>query len=174
MIRFPVRGAADITLPAVESRAVFADPSGRRHRILRLAGLGVAALLATCLGAVVVALTGGPHAPFTRWAAPQVLAASPTGHAAPQAAGHVTARSHASRSVTATGVPVTGQKPGIATKTVTPTATAHPSVVPSPRPTSSPKPSVTPQPSLSPTPTKSGGGTSPTQTPTQGSFAGAS
>ena len=64
-----------------ESGPVFADPSGRRRRVLRYAGLAAAAVLAACLGAVVVATTGGPQAPFTQWAAQQLPAASASGHA---------------------------------------------------------------------------------------------
>ncbi len=59
----------------------------RRH-VLRLAGLGVAVMLAICLGAVVVAMTGGPQAPLTQWAAPRPPAGTPSGHAAQQGAAH--------------------------------------------------------------------------------------
>jgi len=54
----------------VEPEAVFADPSGRRRRIMRRLGLGLAAALAACLGVIAVAVAGGPQAPFTHWAAP--------------------------------------------------------------------------------------------------------
>ena len=46
------------------------------------AGLGAAVALAGCLGAVAVAMTGGPKAPFTQWAAPQTPASTPGGHGA--------------------------------------------------------------------------------------------
>src|SRR5205807_9384880 len=62
--------------PAVHSRPVFTDPSGRRRRAMRRIGLVSAAALAICLGAVVVAMAGGPAAPFTNWAAPRVPAAA--------------------------------------------------------------------------------------------------
>src|SRR5882757_2441442 len=61
--------------PAVHSRPVFTDPSGRRRRVMRRIGLVSAAALAICLGAVVVAMAGGPAAPFTDWAAPRAPAA---------------------------------------------------------------------------------------------------
>jgi hypothetical protein len=67
------------TLLPVESRPVFADPSGRRRRIMRRVGLGSAAALVVCLGAVVVAVAGGPQAPFTDWAAPHARAAAVPG-----------------------------------------------------------------------------------------------
>src|SRR5215472_3344725 len=72
--------------PVVESGPVFADSSGRRRRVLRYAGLAAAAVLAICLGAVVVAMTGGPQAPFTHWAVQQPVAA--TGTVSPRADGH--------------------------------------------------------------------------------------
>jgi len=56
---------------------VFADPSGKRHRVLRRAGLSAAALLvAAFAGAVIMAMSGGPQAPFTQWAVPQAPASS--------------------------------------------------------------------------------------------------
>src|SRR5437867_13362085 len=63
--------------PAVHSRPVFTDPSGRRRRFMHRIGLVSAAALAICLGAVVVAMAGGPAAPFTDWAAPRAPAAAP-------------------------------------------------------------------------------------------------
>ena len=62
--------------PAVHSRPVFTDPSGRRRRAMRQIGLVSVAALAICLGAVVVAMAGGPAAPFTNWAAPRAPAAA--------------------------------------------------------------------------------------------------
>jgi len=55
---------------------------------MRFAGLGAAAALAVCLGSVVMAMTGGPQAPFTQWAA-QPAQASPSGGHNSQAAGHL-------------------------------------------------------------------------------------
>src|SRR5215472_13745192 len=43
-------------------------------------GLGSAAALVVCLGAVVVAVAGGPRAPFTGWAAPHALATAVPSH----------------------------------------------------------------------------------------------
>jgi hypothetical protein len=73
--------------PLAESGPVFADPSGRRHRVLRYTGLAAAAVLAACLGAVIVAMTGGPQAPFTQWAAQRLPATSASGHASARPAG---------------------------------------------------------------------------------------
>jgi hypothetical protein len=53
---------------------------------MRFAGLGAGAVLAVCLGAVVLAMTGGPQAPFTQWAVPQAQAGSQSGHPAQDAA----------------------------------------------------------------------------------------
>src|SRR6185437_7853980 len=49
------------TLPFVESRTVFADLSGRRRRLIRRLGIASACALTICLGAVAVALAGGPQ-----------------------------------------------------------------------------------------------------------------
>jgi hypothetical protein len=64
----------------MESRPVFADLSGRRRRIMQRVGLGLAAVLVVCLGVVVVAVAGGPQAPFTGWAAPQARVAAVPSH----------------------------------------------------------------------------------------------
>lgn len=66
--------------PAVQTSPVFADPSGRRRRVMRRIGFTSAAALAICLAAVVVAIAGGPTAPFTEWAAPQAPAAASHGN----------------------------------------------------------------------------------------------
>ncbi|MBO0836848.1 MAG: hypothetical protein J2P28_15265 [Actinobacteria bacterium] len=65
-------------------RPIFADPSGRRRRLMFRMGIAAAVALAACLGAVVVAIAGGPQAPFTQWAVPGSGAAS----GANKAAGH--------------------------------------------------------------------------------------
>src|SRR6266576_5687070 len=72
----PVRDQRRYT-PAVHSKPVFTDPSGRRRRVMRRISLVSAAALAICLGAVVVAMAGGPAAPFADWAAPRAPAAAP-------------------------------------------------------------------------------------------------
>jgi predicted lipid-binding transport protein (Tim44 family) len=64
---------------------VFADPSGQRRRLMRWMALGLAALMIACLVAVVVALAGGPEAPFTHWIVPNQPAAAGQGHGSGQA-----------------------------------------------------------------------------------------
>src|SRR5690349_2254916 len=76
--------------PAVHSRPVFTDPSGRRRRAMRRIGLLSAAALAICLGAVVTAMAGGPAAPFTNWAAPHPPAAATHGGTPVRAPAHRT------------------------------------------------------------------------------------
>ncbi len=90
-----------------------------RHHILRLVGLGIAAMLAICLGAVVVAMTGGPQAPLTQWAAPRPPTGEPSGHTAQRGAAHATASGGAA-------VPVSTTPSGRAV----PSASAGPSVTP--------------------------------------------
>jgi hypothetical protein len=58
---------------------VFADASGRRRRVLRRLGLMLAGLMVLFLGAIVVAMAGGPQAPLVQWAAPPHHAASAAG-----------------------------------------------------------------------------------------------
>jgi hypothetical protein len=79
-------------LPLVESGPVFADPSGRRRRVLRYAGRAAVACLAACLGAVFVAMTGGPQAPFTQWAVQPRPATSASGHVSARPAGRASGR----------------------------------------------------------------------------------
>jgi hypothetical protein len=84
-------GLASRYTPPVESRPVFADPSGRRHRIMRKLGIAATSVLVVCLGAIVVAMAGGPQAPLTNWAAPhdQRSGALPgTGGAGPASRSH--------------------------------------------------------------------------------------
>jgi len=89
---------------------------------MRFAGLGAAAVLAVCLGSVAVAMTGGPQAPFTQWAVPQVPA-SPSGGHNSQAAGH----SPGSRSGSAGAQdPVAAGATGAAGAGTTPSQTASP------------------------------------------------
>jgi hypothetical protein len=76
--------------PAVHSRPVFTDPSGRRRRAMRRIGLMSAAALAICLAAVVTAMAGGPTAPFTNWAAPRPPAAATHGGTPVRAPAHRT------------------------------------------------------------------------------------
>src|SRR6266446_5993482 len=60
----------------VDQPPVFADPSGRRRR--RRAGICCAAVLIGCLAIVIVALLGGPTAPFIPWAAAGPPAPAPS------------------------------------------------------------------------------------------------
>src|SRR5215472_1479983 len=122
-------------LLVVESRPVFVDPTGRRRQVLRRTGMGAVAVLVACLGAVVVALAGGPQAPFTHWAAPRPGAPALPGHA----------RSGAHHHSRGTGQPQPDPQAG-----------ALPSATPSARPRPSPRPSAS-----SPVPTNPAGHTPP-------------
>jgi hypothetical protein len=119
----------------VDSRPVFVDPTGRRRRVLRRAGMGAVAVLVTFLGAVVVALAGGPQAPFTHWAAPRPAAPAPSGHA----------RSGAHHQNRGAGLPQPDPQAG-----------ALPPAAPSARPRPWPSPSAS-----SPVPTNPAGHTPP-------------
>lgn len=153
----------------VESRPVFADPSGRRHRVLRFAGIGSMAVLVAFLAAVAMAVTGGPQAPFTHWAVPQASASraahsgdqavtggntkpgAPTspggsGGTAPAGGGTVPAGGTATAGATTPGQSAT------AAPSKTPPASASPSA--SPSPTSG----ATVSPAASPTATTHGHG----------------
>jgi len=110
----------------VESQPVFADPSGRRRRVMRYAGLGLTAVLAVCLGAVVVAMTGGPRAPLTQWAAPRPRVA----------ATHAVTPGHApQRSPDQAIPPLPGSRPGGVTPGASHDAAPLPSAGQSPQPT---------------------------------------
>lgn len=124
---------------------------------MRYAGLGFAAVLAVCLGAIVVAMTGGPQAPLTHWAVQQPAQAAPTGHESDQAAGH---RSAAGRSGGA-------QPSGIAVppgQGSSPTQGASPTADPSPSTSPTAGPSGTATASGSPVPTNKAGKTPPGHT----------
>jgi hypothetical protein len=124
-------------LPVAESRPVFADPSGRRRRVLRYAGRAAVACLAACLGAVVVAMTGGPQAPFTQWAVQPGPAISATDHASAQPAGRAAGRASGGSSGRAASGPaqnVQAAAPGAsapATASPSPSQGASPSAQPS-------------------------------------------
>ncbi|HEX3195061.1 MAG TPA: hypothetical protein VHS30_35290 [Streptosporangiaceae bacterium] len=75
----------------MHSRPVFADPSGRRRRAMRRIGFVSAAALAICLGAMVMAMAGGPTAPFAEWAAPRAPAATAHDGSADRDPAHSTA-----------------------------------------------------------------------------------
>jgi hypothetical protein len=161
---FKIGKAADRYTPVVESGPIFVDPSGRRHRVMRFAGLGAAGVLAACLVAVVVAMTGGPQAPFTQWAAPQAPASGPGGHAFQQAAGHSPDNNRSGSSVPGAAAGSTGlQNPGGAPGSTAPAGTGT-----SPSPSAGASPSATksasPSASQSPVPTNPGGKTPPGKT----------
>jgi hypothetical protein len=123
---------------------VFADPSGRRLRLLRVAGIAASAALAVCLGAVGVALSGGPRAPFTQWAAPHPVggarhgaqqgSASPAGQRTPAARGTTAATIGAGQTAIApsTGgrVPAASASSPSAGAVAVPSASASASPVP--------------------------------------------
>jgi YVTN family beta-propeller protein len=160
---FPVfrdREAAGQYTPVVESGPVFADSSGRRRRVLRFAGLGAAAVLAVCLGAVVVAMTGGPQAPFTHWAVQQPAQAAPTGRASQQAVG---GSPSAGRSNGAVPGSAGGQNPAGGTPGSTTPGTSH-SPAPSTGASPTAGPSVGPSTGSSPAPTNPAGKTPPGHT----------
>ena len=146
----------------VEPRPVFADPSGRRHRVLRFAGIGSTAVLVAFLVAVVLAVTGGPQAPFTQWAVPQAPAPRAT-HAGDQAltGGNAKSGTPTGSSGTGGGASAGGTVSAGAT-TPGQSATASPSKTNSAGPTSSPTPSptasATVSPAASPTATTHGNG----------------
>jgi hypothetical protein len=143
--QLPIR-CAD-TIQPVESTPVFADPSGRRRRVMRRLGVVAAVVLVTCLGAVLVAMAGGPQAPLTTWAAPRHLA--PTSRPGASSAANRAASS----------------RPGAQAR---PQRSLVPGLSPSPSAQVSPKPSpgVTPSPSSSASvsPTNPSGRTPPGQT----------
>jgi hypothetical protein len=151
------------TLLPVHSRPVFADPSGRRRRTMRRIGGVSAAALVICLAAVVVAMAGGPEAPFTEWAAPR----------APVAAAHndrTTGGHDPSPSATSPSSP--GPQPG---RAISPAPSAGPTPTRSatPRPTASGTQSASVS-SGSPVPTNPVGRTPPghTRSPSPGSSHG--
>src|ERR1700730_1402817 len=92
---------------AVESRPVFADPSGRRRKVLRFAGIGSMAVLAAFLVATVMAVTGGPRAPLTQWAVP-LAPSSGAKHGGDQALTGGNSRSGAPRASSGTGGSASG------------------------------------------------------------------
>ncbi len=139
----------------VMAQPVFADPSGRRRRLLRRVGVGAAAVLALCMGAVVVAMAGGPQAPFTDWAARLV---QPSGAASQIGGSHAPSGGHGSSPADAQG----GAAPSPSAQLPPGGKSSSPPVSGSPGPSSQPPRSGSPSPSVTP----SGSG-SPSPTPTQ-------
>jgi hypothetical protein len=102
---------------------------------MRRAGLGVVAGLVACLGAVLVALAGGPQAPFTHWAAPRA--------GAPAVQSHVRSGAH--------------HRGGVGPSRPDPQAGPVPSASPSGKASPRPRPSA----SAAPVPTNRAGRTPP-------------
>src|SRR6266699_225832 len=146
--------------PAVHSKPVFTDPSGRRRRVMRRIGLVSAAALAICLGAVVVAMAGGPAAPFADWAAPRAPAAAPHNGGTTRAPARGT-----------TSLPPSSPRLGL---TVSPSPSAGSAPLPSGSATPRPTTSDTAGGTSSPVPTNPAGRTPPghTKSPRPGSSHG--
>lgn len=119
---------------------MFADPTGRRFRMLRVAGITATAALTVCLGAVVVALTGGPSAPFTQWAVPRQAAGT---------AGHGTQHGAGQAGMTASPSPVGGTRTATAAPAGGPSASPAPSAAVKATAAPSPAASVTASPAAS-------------------------
>jgi hypothetical protein len=130
------------------SEPIFTDTSGRRRRTMRRLGLVSAGTLTACLGAVVVAMAGGPQAPFTQWAAPHPLAAATPNH------GHTDRESS----------PTSPTSPTSPAGPIVPSSASQPS--PQPGHTSSPSSSArsTPRPAPSATPSATSSSASPAPT----------
>ena len=122
-------------LPDVHASPVFADPSGRRRRLLRLLGAAAGLIIAVSLALITVGLAGGPQAPFISWAHPHR-------GAAPTASKHP---GQASPPAPSAAVPV------------------QPSPSADPQPSPSPSPSAPPSgsPTATPVPTNPAGNTPP-------------
>jgi hypothetical protein len=118
---------------------VFADPSGRRRRALRVLGAAAGLIIVIALALITVGLAGGPQAPFISWDPPHRGAA-----------------------------PTASRHPGQVSPSAPPAAVPaqpSPSADPQPSPTASPSPSPSAPPSESPTtspaPTNPAGSTPP-------------
>jgi hypothetical protein len=119
---------------------VFADPSGRRRRALRVLGAAAGLIIVIALALITVGLAGGPQAPFISWAHPHRGAA-----------------------------PTAGKHPGQVSPSAPPAAVPaqpSPSADPQPSPSASPSPSAPPSesPTTSPAPTNPAGKTPPGRT----------
>lgn len=123
--------------PVVESGPVFADASGRRRRFMLYAGFGAAAALAVCLGAVVVAMAGGPRAPFTQWAGPQPPVSASAGHSSRSGAGGPAAAQNPAGGTAGAATPAAGGPPSA---TASPSAGASPTAARSASASTSPAP----------------------------------
>jgi hypothetical protein len=124
----------------VHASPVFADPSGRRRRLLRLLGAAAGLIIAVSLALITVGLAGGPQAPFISWAHP-----------------------HRGAAPTVSKNPGDGSPPPpSAAVPVQPSPSADPQ--PSPSPSASPGPTPSESPTATPAPTNPAGKTPPGQT----------
>lgn len=123
--------------------------------MLRIAGITATAVLAVCLGAVAIAMSGGPSAPLTQWAVPR-----PAG-----TAGHDTAHGAGQAGVTASPAPSGG------TRSAATAPGGGLSASPAPSASASAGATVTPSPAASasaaPAATNPAGRTPPGHTPTK-------
>jgi len=120
---------------------VFADPSGRRRRTLRVLGAAAGLIIVVALALITVGLAGGPQAPFISWAHPH-----------------------------RGGGPAAGKHPGQASPPAAVPAQPSPSADPQPSPSASPSPlpsqrtSPSESPTATPAPTNPAGKTPPGRT----------
>jgi len=133
-------------LPVVHASPVFADPSGRRRRALRVLGVAAGLIITAALALITLGLAGGPQAPFISWAHPHRPAAPGPGR-------------HPGQTPPPAGVPVQPSP------SADPQPSPAPSASPSPAPSESPTPAPTnpagktpPGRAKSPNPHKSGHG----------------
>ena len=146
-------------LPAISPRGpVFVDESGRRHRRVKMIGLGVVGLVAAYVILVVAAFIGGsgsaaPFLPLPAAAGPRETPTSPPS-ADPRAGLTGPAVPVVEQPVAAVPVPVSAVTalPPAAGAAVVPPAPAAPAAAPSPAPTAAPA-----APGMSGTATGSGG-----------------
>jgi hypothetical protein len=127
-----------IKLPVVHASPVFADPSGRRRRLLRLLGAAAGLIIAISLALITVGLAGGPQAPFISWAHP-----------------------HRGAAPTASKHPGQSSPPAVVPVQPSPSADPQPSPSASPSPSSSPSASPSESPTATPAPTNPAGNTPP-------------
>jgi len=134
-----------------ETGPIFADPSGQRRRLMRMAGAGGSVLLVGALILVGIGLFGGPNTPLSVFGAPVAHGRSGTGGAGKQSGAH-----------SAPGRPT----PGAGSSSSRPGQHTSPTLSGSPSPSHSAAPSPTASPSSSPTPTSTASMTPPGHTKT--------
>jgi len=125
----------------VHAGPVFADPSGRRRRALRVLGAAAGLIIVVSLALITLGLAGGPQAPFISWAHPHRGGAPPVGR-------------HPGQASPSAAVPVQ------------PSPSADPQSSPSASPSPLPSPSASPSesPTETPAPTNPAGNTPPGRT----------